>query len=69
MYGSFARAKQSINLKSMIMGILGLNGDVKHKRILPRHAYHPNASLRLEKRAGYIAWPQKNELETSARGL
>ncbi len=25
---------------------------------LPPHAYHPNISLRLSKRAAYIAWPE-----------
>jgi hypothetical protein len=28
---------------------------------LPSHAYHPNASLRLAKRAGYIAWPAEGK--------
>ena len=28
---------------------------------LPPHAYHPNISLRLSKRTGYIARPESNK--------
>ena len=26
---------------------------------LPTHAYHPNASLRMNQRPAYVAWPTK----------
>ncbi|MBQ4367112.1 MAG: hypothetical protein II786_03410 [Muribaculaceae bacterium] len=45
---------------------LELNEYAKRTMDLPSHAYHPNASLRNEKRKGYVAWPAKHEPETNA---
>ena len=43
----------------MIMETLALNRYASVKAgELPRHAYHPNASLRNERRTAYIGWPR-----------
>ncbi len=33
---------------------------VKRALTLPTHAYHPNATFRIETRRAYIAWPHSS---------
>ena len=58
-------------MNSEIQAIINLNGLKMMKKVsethsgltwsrqLPTHAYHPNASLRMNQRTGYVARPRK----------